>query len=166
MELDKQNKDLRKRLNKLHKEHEELSKEFNKFRMDKEEQEETRNHQFKSIEERMSNVQMADAQKIQHLQKTIESLENERDVVKKEKNILYLRQKYLKQQTETLAKQKIFLFETLGKGQSEIQETLYKMEKSMMADNNNQAYLVSVEKCIKQAKKMADMGTDALQNIS
>ena len=28
-----------------------------------------------------------------------------------------------------------------------------------MADNNNQAYLVSVEKCIKQAGKMADMGT-------
>ena len=40
------------------------------------------------------------------------------------------------------------------------------MENAMMADNNNQAYLVSVEKCIKQAKKMADMGTDALQNIS
>ena len=36
----------------------------------------------------------------------------------------------------------------------------------MMADNNNQAYLVSVEKCIKQAKKMADMGTAALGNIS
>ena len=35
----------------------------------------------------------------------------------------------------------------------------------MMADNNNQAYLVSVEKCVKQAKKMADMGTAALQNI-
>ena len=40
------------------------------------------------------------------------------------------------------------------------------MENTMMDDNNNQAYLVSVEKCIKQAKKMADMGTAALSNIS
>jgi len=58
------------------------------------------------------------------------------------------------------------LFETLNKGTGEIQENLAKMESAMMADNNNQAYLVSVEKCIKQAKKMADMGTAALQNIS
>jgi hypothetical protein len=54
------------------------------------------------------------------------------------------------------------LFETLGKGKSEIQENLSRMENAMMADNNNQAYLVSVEKCIKQAKRMADMGTAAL----
>lgn len=79
---------------------------------------------------------------------------------------MLLRLKYLKQQTETLAKQKVFLFETLGKGKSEIQDNLQRMENAMMADNNNQAYLVSVEKCIKQAKKMADMGTAALQNIS
>jgi hypothetical protein len=31
-----------------------------------------------------------------------------------------LRLKYLKQQTETLAKQKVFLFETLQKGKSDI----------------------------------------------
>jgi DNA-binding phage protein len=60
----------------------------------------------------------------------------------------------------------VFLFETLVKGKGEIHETLAKMENAMLADNNNQAYLVSVEKCIKQAKKMADMGTDALQNIT
>ena len=36
----------------------------------------------------------------------------------------------------------------------------------MLQDNNNQAYLVSVEKCISRAKLMADMGTDALSNIS
>jgi hypothetical protein len=53
----------------------------------------------------------------------------------------------------------------LNKGKVEIEENLTKMEKTMMADNNNQAYLVSVEKCVKQAKKMADMGTAALQNI-
>jgi len=58
------------------------------------------------------------------------------------------------------------LFETLNKGEGEIQETLAKMKSAMMADNNNQAYLVSVEKCSKQAGKMADMGTAALQNIS
>ena len=79
---------------------------------------------------------------------------------------MQLKLKYLKQSTETLAKQKVFLAETLAKGKAEILETLMKMENAMLADNNNQAYLVSVEKCIKQAKKMADMGTDALQNIS
>lgn len=40
------------------------------------------------------------------------------------------------------------------------------MENSMLADNNNQKYLVSVDKCIKQAKKMADLGQEALGNIS
>jgi hypothetical protein len=58
------------------------------------------------------------------------------------------------------------LFETLEQAKVEIEDNLFKMEKSMMSDNNNQAYLVSVEKCIKQAKKMADMGTAALGNIS
>lgn len=59
----------------------------------------------------------------------------------------------------------MFLFDTLKKGKGEISEVLQKMENAMMADNNNQAYLVSVEKCIKQAKRMADMGTNALSNI-
>ena len=36
-DLDKQRRDLRKRLTRLHKEHEELSAEFNTFRRDKEE---------------------------------------------------------------------------------------------------------------------------------
>lgn len=72
----------------------------------------------------------------------------------------------MKTHTETLAKQKVFLCETIDKGTSEIDETLKRMEGAMMSDNNNQAYLVSVEKCLKQAKKMADMGTAALGNIS
>ena len=76
-----------------------------------------------------------------------------------------LRQKYLKQQTETLAKQKVFLFETLHKGKGEIEESLTKMENAMRAEQP-EAYLVSVEQCIKRARGMADMGTAALQNIS
>jgi len=90
-----------------------------------------------------------DDEKISQLNKQIEDLENQNEVIKKENNILLLRQKYLKHKTETLAKQKVFLFETLNKGKTEIEENLFKMEKAMMADNNNQAYLVSVEKCIK-----------------
>ena len=93
-------------------------------------------------------------------------MENQNDVIKKENRILQLRQNYLKNHTETLAKQKVFLCETIDKGTSEIDETLKRMEGAMMSDNNNQAYLVSVEKCLKQAKKMADMGTAALGNIS
>jgi len=166
MDLEKQRKYLRKRLTRLHTEHEELSEEFTKFRREKAEQEAARNGQYKALEERIARRQGADAEQIDQLNKQIEALENSSEVVKKENSILQLRQKYLKQQTETLAKQKVFLFETLAKGRGEIQETLQKTENAMMADNNNQAYLVSVEKCIKQAKKMADMGSDALQNIS
>lgn len=70
-------------------------------------------------------------------------------MLQKENGILQLRLKYLKQSTAALAKQKVFLSETLAKGKEEIEQTLHKMEKAMMADNNNQAYLVSVEKCIK-----------------
>jgi len=86
--------------------------------------------------------------------------------VKKENGILQLRQKYLRQQTETLAKQKVFLFETLTKGEGSIQDALNRMESALAADNSGRAYLVSVEKCIARAREMADMGTDALHNIS
>ena len=77
-----------------------------------------------------------------------------------------MKQKCLKQQTETLAKQKVFIFETLKRDKIAIETALSKIETSMLQDNNNQAYLVSVEKCISRAKLMADMGTDALSNIS
>jgi DNA-binding phage protein len=39
------------------------------------------------------------------------------------------------------------------------------MEQTMRQEQNG-AYLVSVEQCIKRAKGMADMGTASLQNIS
>lgn len=164
-DLEKQKKDLRKRLTRLHKEHEELSLEFTSFRREKEEQESFRNKQFKSLEDKISYQQQQDLEKINNLKKYNEDLENEKEVIKKENNILMLRQKYLKQQTETLAKQKVFLFETLHKGKSEIEISLTKMEQTMRQEQNG-AYLVSVEQCIKRAKGMADMGTAALQNIS
>jgi hypothetical protein len=63
-------------------------------------------------------------------------------------------------------KQKVFLSQTINKGASEIDESFRRMEEAMMADNNNQTYLVSVEKCIKHAKRMAGMGSSALTNIS
>lgn len=139
--------------------------EFTRFRREKEEQEAFRNKQFKSLEEKISSLQQVDDEKISQLNKQIEELENQNEVVKKENNILMLRQKYLKQQTETLAKQKVFLFETLHKGKGEIEESLTKMENAMRAEQP-EAYLVSVEQCIKRARGMADMGTAALQNIS
>jgi chromosome segregation ATPase len=164
--LEKQRADLRARLTRLNDEHRELSAEFAQFRADKERQEAARNAQYQALEERITTQQQADAARNDELKSQIATLENSSEVLQKENSILLLRQKYLKQSTATLAKQKVFLFETLAKGEGEIRETLQRMENAMLADNNNQAYLVSVEKCIKQAKKMADMGTGALQNIS
>jgi hypothetical protein len=36
-----------------------------------------------------------------------------------------------------LAKQKVFLFDTISKGVGEIDDNLKRLEKAMMADNNN-----------------------------
>ena len=105
--------------------------EFTSFRREKEEQETFRNKQFKSLEDKITYQQQQDLEKINNLKKYNEDLENEKEVIKKENNILQLRQKYLKQQTETLAKQKVFLFETLHKGKTEIELNLTKMEQTM-----------------------------------
>ena len=56
-DLDKQRRDLRKRLTRLQTEHEELSTEFNTFRRDKEEQETMRNRQYKALEDKHSAQQ-------------------------------------------------------------------------------------------------------------
>jgi chromosome segregation ATPase len=90
-DLDKQKKDLRKRLTRLHKEHEELSHEFTSFRREKEDQENFRNNQFKSLEDKISHQQQQDLEKINNLKKYNEDLENEKEVIKKENNILILR---------------------------------------------------------------------------
>jgi len=97
MDLEKQRKDLRKRLTRLHTEHEELSAEFTKFRKEKADQEATRNGQYEALEARTSGERAADAQRIDQLNKQIEVLENSNEVVKKENSILQLKQKYLKQ---------------------------------------------------------------------
>jgi hypothetical protein len=83
-------------------------------------------------------------------------------VLTKESQILNHRLKFLKQQTETLAKQKVFLFQTLKKGKEEITEAITNLEKSMTSYNDNEDYWVSVEKCIKHAKIMADLGSNSL----
>jgi hypothetical protein len=67
-------------------------------------------------------------------------------VLTKESQILNHRLKYLKQQTETLAKQKVLLFQTLKKDKEEITEVITNLEKSMTSYNDNEDYWVSVEK--------------------
>ena len=62
MELEKQRKDLRKRLTRLHSEHEELSAEFAKFRKEKAEQEGTRDRQYEALEAKIAQLQAADAE--------------------------------------------------------------------------------------------------------
>lgn len=107
-----------------------------------------------------------DEEKICQLNKQIEEVENKNEVLEKENNILLLRQKYLKQHTETLAKQKVFLFETLARGKGEIWENLNIIEKKILEDNNNENFLISIRKCFEYANQVADMGTTVLENIS
>ena len=63
-------------------------------------------------------------------------------------------------------KQKVFLFETLKKGDQELTQSLIRMENAMLECNNNQEYLVPVKRCIWQAQEMVDLGKNSLQNIS
>jgi len=165
-DLDKVKKDLRKRLNRIHGEHKELAEEFTKFRNEKAEQEGTRNKQYKALEDRIASLQVADAEQMEQLNKQIEVLENSKEVSNKENSILQMKQKYLKQQTETLAKQKVFMSETINKGRQDIKDEIQKLENAMLADNNNQDYMLSVKKCIEKAKYFADMGNDSLSNLS
>ena len=87
-DLEKQKKDQRKRLTRLNEDHKELSQEFTKFRKEKEDQEFIRNKQFKSLEDKISSLQVVDDEKINQLNKQIEGLENSAEVIKKENNIL------------------------------------------------------------------------------
>ena len=84
-------------MTRLNEDHKDLSQEFTKFRKEKEEQESLRNKQFKTLEDKISSLQQVDDEKINQLNKQIEGLENSNEVIKKENNILQLRQKYLKQ---------------------------------------------------------------------
>ena len=63
-------------MTRLNEDHKELSQEFTKFRKEKEDQESLRNKQFKSLEDKISSLQVVDDEKINQLNKQIEGLEN------------------------------------------------------------------------------------------
>lgn len=79
--------------------------------------------------------------------------------------MLFLRLKYLKQITDTLKRQKLFLIETLDKSKKELVHAISQLEESMINQNKSKSYLISVEKSIKQTKDMSELGTAALANI-
>jgi len=76
-----------------------------------------------------------------------------------------LRLKYLRQITDTLKRQKVFLSETLHKSKLELAAAMSQLEEAMISQNKSKSYLISVEKSIKQTREMSELGSAALTNI-
>ena len=95
----------------------------------------------------MLSEQYSDSQRT-HIQKldavTSKSLQKQ-----SENEVLYLRLKYLRQITDTLKRQKVFLAETLHKSKLELAAAMSQLEEAMISQNKSKSYLISVEKSIK-----------------
>jgi len=78
---------------------------------------------------------------------------------------LYLRLRYMRQTTDVLLRQKSFLMDTLDKSKNELEAKMNQLEASMLNQNKNKSYLVSVEKAIKQSRNVAEISKSALHNI-
>jgi hypothetical protein len=70
-----------------------------------------------------------------------------------------LRLRYLRQTAETLYRQKEFLNESLVKAKAEFTHEMTELKDSLLSQNKNHGYLISVAKSIKQTQRMADLGT-------
>lgn len=73
--------------------------------------------------------------------------------------------KYLRQCTETLQRQKIFVLETLQKSKQDLRFNMAQIQESMINQNKSKSYLISVEKAIKQTQGMQEMGVNALKSF-
>jgi hypothetical protein len=54
---------------------------------------------------------------------------------------------------------------TLQKSKDHLSNKMLQLESSMLSQNKNKSYLVSVEKAVKQSRSVAECGTQALHNI-
>ena len=54
---------------------------------------------------------------------------------------------------------------TLQKSKDHLSNKMLQLETSMLSQNKNKSYLVSVEKAVKQSRNVAECGTQALHNI-
>lgn len=57
------------------------------------------------------------------------------------------------------------MLESLDRSKDQLNAMMQQLESSMLSQNKNKSYLVSVEKAVKQSKSVADCGTAALINI-
>lgn len=71
----------------------------------------------------------------------------------------------MRQTADVLLRQKHFLSDTLGRSKHELEAKMNQLESSMLSQNKNKSYLVSVEKAIKQSRNVAEISKSALQNI-
>ena len=90
-DLQNQRADLKQRVARVHGEHDELKAEFVKYRREKDDQENHQGKLFKSLEEKIQNLQKTYDEKIDHLNKHIEEIENQNEVMKRDTNIVLLR---------------------------------------------------------------------------
>jgi hypothetical protein len=71
----------------------------------------------------------------------------------------------MRQTADVLLRQKNFLFDTLIKSKHELEMKMNQLESSMLSQNKNKSYLVSVEKAIKQSRNVAEISKSAMHNI-
>lgn len=71
----------------------------------------------------------------------------------------------MRQTADVLLRQKSFLADTLTKSKLELEQKMNQLESSMLSQNKNKSYLVSVEKAIKQSRNVAEISKSAMQNI-
>lgn len=71
----------------------------------------------------------------------------------------------MRQTADVLLRQKQFLSDTLLKSKQELESKMNQLEQSMLSQNKNKSYLVSIEKAIKQSRNVAEISKSAMQNI-
>lgn len=71
----------------------------------------------------------------------------------------------MRQTADVLLRQKTFLFDTLIRSKQELEAKMNQLESSMLSQNKNKTYLVSVEKAVKQSRNVAEISKSAMQNV-
>ena len=117
------------------------------------------------VEKKLASLSKNHVNSKNSLSKQIKILENSIEQKTKENQILYLRLRYMRQTADVLLRQKNFLFDTLIRSKQELDAKMNQLESSMLSQNKNKSYLVSVEKAVKQSRNVAEISKTAMQNV-
>ena len=126
-----------------------LQQEFTQYRSKKDSDERKRENYVSEVETKLHNFYKTNLQTKESLTDRIRKLENQCDKKQKENQILFLRLKYMRQTADILLRQKTFLADTLARAHHELEAKMNELHSSMLSQNKNSSYLVSVEKAVK-----------------